>query len=131
MARPYKIIDWLVVDKLCAIQATGEEIADFLDISYDTLNLACKRVHKIGFTDYYRKKSSVGKISLRRAQWQLATKNKNPTMLIWLGKNLLNQVDRFEQETLTDNTITVTITDATRPSPPPQVTDASDPGAPA
>jgi hypothetical protein len=36
-------IDWGQVDKMCAIQCTGEEIAGVLDIDYDTLSSACKR----------------------------------------------------------------------------------------
>jgi hypothetical protein len=30
---------------------------------------------------------------LRRAQWQAAVTDKNPTMLVWLGKQLLGQQD--------------------------------------
>jgi hypothetical protein len=30
---------------------------------------------------------------LRRAQWQAAVSDKNPTMLVWLGKQLLGQQD--------------------------------------
>ena len=121
MARPHKHIDWELVDKLAQIQATGQEIADFLGLDYETLDSACKRVYKLGFPDYYRQKTGRGKISLRRSQWQLATEEKNPTMLIWLGKNHLGQRDKFEDETVRDNNFTITITDATRQ---PQLTDA-------
>lgn len=121
MARPLKEIDWTEVDRLCEFQCTGEEIASFLYIDYDTLNRACKRVYKISFADYYQQKKGVGKISLRRAQWQMATDQKNPTMLIWLGKNYLGQTDKIEDETVRDNNFTITITDATRQ---PQLTDA-------
>ena len=36
-------VDWKKVRGLCKIQCTGEEIASVLDISYDTLERACKR----------------------------------------------------------------------------------------
>lgn len=35
--RPKIEIDFAEVDKLCQIQCTGEEIASFFGISYDTL----------------------------------------------------------------------------------------------
>jgi hypothetical protein len=35
-------------------------------------------------------------MSLRRMQWQ-AAENGNPTMLVWLGKQYLNQKDKAEQ----------------------------------
>ena len=43
------------------------------------------------FSDVYKRFSSDGKKSLRRYQFELA--EKNPTMAIWLGKNLLGQKD--------------------------------------
>ena len=33
---------------------------------------------------------------LREAQWQSAIDDKNPIMLIWLGKNELGQTDKIE-----------------------------------
>lgn len=89
------IIPWDDVAKLCKIQCTGEEIASFLDIDYDTLQKACKREFKIKFTDYIAQKKLGGKASLRRNQWKLAQAG-NATMLIWLGKNTLNQKDKSE-----------------------------------
>ena len=35
--RPLIPIDWEQVDKMCAIQCTGEEIANVLSVDYDTL----------------------------------------------------------------------------------------------
>jgi hypothetical protein len=89
------IIDWDKVDAMGVIQCTGEEIASVLGISYDTLERACKRDKKIKFADYIEQKKKGGKASLRRKQWKLAEKG-NATMLIWLGKNMLNQKDKSE-----------------------------------
>lgn len=97
MARPRKVIDWDTVDKLCGIQATANEIAQFLGIDPDTLAAACKRDHKLSFSDYFEQKRGVGRVSLRRAQWQ-AAQNGNPTMLIWLGKQHLEQRDKSSHE---------------------------------
>ena len=92
------IIDWPEVDRMCKIQCTGEEIASVLGIDYDTLASACKREKSIKFSDYIAQKKLGGKASLRRHQWKLA-EDGNPTMLIWLGKNMLDQSDRPEETT--------------------------------
>lgn len=97
MARPRKEINWDDVDKLCGLQCTEEEIAQFLGISVDTLGRACQRDQKMSFAEYFGQKRGLGRVSLRRAQWQLAQKG-NPTMLIWLGKQYLNQRDRSSHE---------------------------------
>ena len=97
MARPLAHIDWDQVDKLCAIHCTGEEQASILGVDYDTLNAACKRDKGIGFSDYFKQKSSGGKMSLRRRQYTSAMDG-NTTMLVWLGKNWLGQSDMPEPE---------------------------------
>ena len=103
MARPRKQIDWETVDKLCAIQCTGNEIAAFVSVDYDTLNAAAKRDHGMGFSDYFAQKSAPGKISLRRVQFQTATEDRNPTMLIWLGKQMLDQQDKQKTDVVSSD----------------------------
>ena len=97
MARPLTEIDWDQVDQLCSIHCTGEEQAAVLGVDYDTLNAACKREHKMGFSDYFKQKASHGKMSLRRKQYTAAMDG-NTTMLVWLGKNWLGQRDQPESE---------------------------------
>jgi len=47
---------------------------------------------------------AVGRATLRRMQWQ-AAENGNPTMLIWLGKQMLDQKDKVENSgTMDTNT---------------------------
>lgn len=93
MARPKIEIDFDMVKKLCAIQCTGQEIADVLDVSYDTLERRVKEVYQISFADYIKKHSANGKMSLRRKQHEVAM-NGNTTMLVWLGKQYLGQTDK-------------------------------------
>lgn len=95
--RPKKHIDWDMVEKLCAIHCTGEEIASILDVSYDTLQRRCQEEHECGFADYYKKASASGKMSLRRKQYEVAMAG-NVSMLIWLGKNTLNQRDQVDTD---------------------------------
>jgi hypothetical protein len=70
-------------------------MAGVLGIDYDTLSSACKRDHKVKFSDWIKKKSMSGKMSLRRKQYTTAMDG-NPTMLVWLGKNWLGQSDNKE-----------------------------------
>lgn len=95
--RPKVILDWEQIDKLCNLHCTGEEIASFLGVDYDTLQNHCKRDFKINFSEYIRQKSAGGKISLRRRQYSAAMEG-NTTMLVWLGKNWLNQTDQVTLE---------------------------------
>jgi len=96
MARPLAIIDWKKVDQMCAMHCTGEEQAAVLNVDYDTLNAACKREQECCFSDYFKQKSSNGKMSLRRKQYTTAMDG-NTTMLVWLGKNWLGQKDNHEE----------------------------------
>lgn len=91
MARPYKEIDQKNFENLCGLQCTKEEICAFFDVTDKTLESWCKRIYKMGFSDVFSIKRGLGKISLRRTQWQLAAKN--PSMAIWLGKQYLGQCD--------------------------------------
>jgi hypothetical protein len=102
--KPLAEIDWEQVDKMCGIHCTGEEIAGILGVDYDTLNAACKREKKLGFSDYFKQKSSSGKMSLRRRQYTSAMEG-NPTMMVWLGKNWLGQSDKTE---ITQTTTSIT-----------------------
>jgi len=96
-------IDWDMVDKMCAIRCTGEEIASLLDISYDTLERACQREKGKLFADYTAQKAANGHMSLRRKQYTSAMDGNVP-MLIWLGKNWLGQTDKMD--TYHDHNIT-------------------------
>ena len=92
MARPKKEIDKQQFEKLCGMMCTLEEISGFFDCSEDTIERWCKREYRCGFADIYKKKSGIGKISLRRIQFKIAEKG-NASMAIWLGKQWLGQSD--------------------------------------
>lgn len=98
MARPRIELtdkDWEQIDKMCAIFCTGEEIAAIMGIGYNTLERRCKERFDIGFGEYIKEKSSLGKMSLRRMQYKTAEKG-NAAMQIWLGKQYLGQTDKNE-----------------------------------
>lgn len=91
MARPQKNIDQKNFESLCALQCTEQEICDFFDVCTETLNAWCKRTYRHSFSEVFRQKRGVGRISLRRKQWQLA--EKSSSMAIFLGKQYLDQTD--------------------------------------
>lgn len=87
---------WKIAENMATIHCTGEEIAEVLGFSYDTLEKRVKAKYKCGFTEWYKRFSGKGKTSLRRMQWKSA-ENGNVTMQIFLGKNILGQ---SEQQTV-------------------------------
>ncbi len=89
--RPLTEIDKKEFEGCCKILCTKDEICDIFSINEQTLTAWCKREYGMGFCDVYKRFSAGGKKSLRRYQFELA--EKNPTMAIWLGKNLLGQKD--------------------------------------
>ena len=92
MARPKKEFDKNEFEKLCGLQCTKEEVCLWFDVTDKTLERWCKETYKAGFSEVFAIKRGLGKISLRRYQWQVAEKG-NVTMLIWLGKQYLGQKD--------------------------------------
>ena len=86
MARPKKIIDYDTVEKLSRIHCTQEEIATYLGISVRTLQRDPK------FCRIYKEGIAKACMSLRRMQWKAAEKG-DKTMLIWLGKIFLKQIE--------------------------------------
>lgn len=109
IGRPLTEINWRSVDRMLLIQCTGEEIAGVLGIDYDTLASACKREQEMPFSEYSGQKRKAGNASLRRKQWRCADKG-NPTMLIWLGKNILGQKDQPDPEDSGDEAVPIGVT---------------------
>lgn len=85
--RPRKEINPKQILELAQIQCTLSEMAAVLDCSVDTL--------RDNYSALIEQGREAGKCSIRREQYKAAMKG-NVTMLIWLGKNLLNQCDRAE-----------------------------------
>ena len=77
------------VEQLASFGCTNTEIASFFgcDVSLITKT----------YSQFLTKGRDKGKIRLRQLQWKSAEKG-NTAMLIWLGKQILNQTDRSEVE---------------------------------
>lgn len=103
--REYRItkkdkLDYGLIERLANLQCTNAEIAYAIG------------VHPVVFCNWKKKDEQLvealetgyatGKISLRRAQMDIALPRKeegyngNASMLIWLGKNVLNQSDKLK-----------------------------------
>jgi hypothetical protein len=94
--RPKSIIDYELVEKLAHIQCTQEEIANIIGVSTKTLQRDDE------FCRIYKKGMDFGKSSLRRFQWKAAEKG-NTSMLIWLGKQYLQQKEPKQDISLDTN----------------------------
>jgi len=108
--RPPKEIDKEQFEKLCSMQCTEIEILDFLDVGKDKLIRWCKENYGDTFENTFKRKSSKGKISLRRKQFETALGG-NTTMLIWLGKQYLEQTDKSETDNTNNDNVTITFGD--------------------
>jgi hypothetical protein len=77
------VVDPETVYKLALMGANNVEIADWYGVTESSI--------RYRFNEYLAKARSSLKIKLRRAQLKVAIENENPTMLIWLGKQMLGQ----------------------------------------
>ncbi|HUU30083.1 MAG TPA: hypothetical protein VM123_19940 [archaeon] len=112
--RPQSQINYEILEELCCIQCTGEEVASVLKIDYDTLNAVLKRDGHKSFSEYFEQKKGNGRASLRRRQWKAAMDG-NTTMLIFLGKQYLNQSNK--QDVGLTGQIMYKIEEAKKPKP--------------
>jgi hypothetical protein len=82
--------------EMIRIQCTQVEICRIYKMDEDTLNrIIADRGEAENFSELYKKNQDEGRASLRRMQWKLAESG-NPTMLVWLGKQVLGQRDKQE-----------------------------------
>ena len=99
MGRPRIEIDKKTFIDLVGLGCSQDEIcwffrsADGKPISEDTLTRWCKREFGLTFAEFRNQNAMMAlKIKLRRNQLKLS--EKNASMAIWLGKQMLGQVDK-------------------------------------
>jgi hypothetical protein len=91
-------IDQGIVERSAAIGCTRDEIAAVLGIGRSTFYRHLDSEE--GLRDALEHGFAKGRATLRRAQWKGAVEDGNPTMLVWLGKQLLGQRDTQSTQTL-------------------------------
>jgi hypothetical protein len=78
------------IEKLASIMCTLQEIGDIIGCSHDTIqrNQQAKDAIKRGFAN--------AKQSIRKTQFDIATKLNSSIMAMWLGKVYLGQTDKIQ-----------------------------------
>lgn len=94
--RPEKTLDWDQVDEMLKADCHGTSIASRFDMHPQTFYNKVIEEKKMSFTEYSKQKSLEGADELRETQFEVAKKDKNTTMLIWLGKQKLGQKEHQE-----------------------------------
>lgn len=95
--RPKAKIKGEDVYKLASIGCTLNEIADFHSVDVNTIRRRFKK-------ELVKGKANL-KLRLRKSQLTKGVEKLDTTMLIWLGKQMLNQTDNgtFDDEELVDS----------------------------
>ena len=87
-------IDLAELERLSAMQCTDEEIGAWFGVTTRTIE---RRRKNAKFADVMNRGRAKGRISVRRAQLKLLEAG-NATMGVWLGKNILGQVDEVRHD---------------------------------
>lgn len=89
--RPEVEIDLAELEKLAGLACTVDDIAAWFGCSRNTILRRLADDKRPEFRHAWECGRGKGRVSLRRSQFKLA--EKNATMAIWLGKQLLGQKD--------------------------------------
>lgn len=101
--QPRKEIDLQELEKLCGLQCTIKDIAGWFNVTPQTIDNRIAEVTRLydhegeqrNFKQIMELGYAKGRVSLRRKQMQAADALQ-PTMLVWLGKQVLGQKDNLE-----------------------------------
>jgi len=114
MGRKAAEIDFNIVDTALFYGATLNQLVFLLskkgtDVSIKTIQRIIEREKGMTFGEYREYHRGGAKFKLFQKQFEVAMSG-NPSMLIWLGKQMLNQTDRNELN-LDAGKIEITISD--------------------
>ena len=82
------------------LHCTHEDLASYFNVSVNTIRNRLKDDPE--FQQAYEHGLGHGRLSLRRMQFKAAEEG-NPSMLIWLGKQMLDQRDKTEVDNYNHN----------------------------
>ena len=104
--RPKKYIDKQLFEQLCGLQCTLEEMEALFRCDHKTIARWCRETYEgKRFSQVFREKRQIGKISLRRKQLRLA--ERSAAMAIFLGKNYLGQKDEPEEAASVEDAVSI------------------------
>jgi transposase-like protein len=107
LSRPQADINWELVAEYLEAGCTGTEIAAMLGISAPTLYDRCQTDNGMMFSEFSQEKKQKGDLILKKVQFEAAIKDKDRTMLVWLGKQRLGQKEKAEQDIKVDGGINI------------------------
>jgi len=87
-------IDFKELERLCYMQCSEQEIAQWFHCGISTILLRVKEQFGISFQEYFERHRVGGLISLRRNMFKMS--EKSPQMAIFMAKNWLGMVDKQE-----------------------------------
>jgi len=90
-------LDMEQFEKLAVLQCTPHEIAVFFHTTIAQLDALIQSMYQKTLDEYVNEKAKLGNVKLRGEQFRQAMEG-NTQMLIWLGKQQLQQVDRPQPE---------------------------------
>lgn len=99
MTRHEIPIDWELTDEMLASGSPGTEVAATLGMHEDTLYKRIEKKFNMGFSAYAAQKRASGEALVRLTQFKKAvglSKKGDNTLLIWLGKQRLNQKENVD-----------------------------------
>lgn len=94
--RPDKTIDFKIFENLCGLFAKKSEIASVFDLDVRTLEKIVERNYGMSYCEVFDKYSGKGKISLRKAGFELA--KRNSAVWIFHAKNYLGLRDEPQEQ---------------------------------
>ena len=94
VGRPKINLNLEELERLSRLNCTIIAISAYFDIPLRTLEK--KFTNEVDVRKAIEKGRATGKLSLRRRQIQIMEETNNPTMAIWLGKQMLGQTDKQE-----------------------------------
>ena len=89
-------IDFEQVKKLCEIQCTLDETAGIVGVDRVSFMKYIDEKTSLTWRGFCQRYGAGGKAALRRAQFKAALDDRNPAMLIWLGKQMLGQKEKVD-----------------------------------
>ena len=93
--------------RMCRWQATRAEVEDVTGLRGPTLTAFLQKRGHANWSAFFARYRTGGKISLRRAQYTAAVVDRNPTLLVWLGKQHLDQTDKRETKIVSEQRVTL------------------------
>lgn len=106
--RPKSVIDWKEVENLLLSGSPVREIAGYIGVDERTIYDRCEKDHGIKFSVYSQEFKAKGASILRAHQYAKAlgkTNDGDNTLLIWLGKQRLDQRDKPKEQDEEDDIV--------------------------